>query len=443
MIVAMSGSPHPPQASELLADADLCVKCGLCLPHCPTYRLHQHEGDSPRGRIALVQGLVGGLIEASERMEAHLDGCLSCRRCDDVCPARVPYSRLLDAGRARLAERRPARTRLTRMLGALLASDGGRALLRGALCVYRGSGLQALLRRLRLLGRGRLARLESLLPAAAEAASRPPAIPAVAVATADAIAVFRGCASDVFERDAIVAVETLLRAAGFVVQPAPGQGCCGALHQHGGLPDVARDCARRNLVAFAGQPRIATLTSGCAATLRDYADLAPTGGAAFAARVMEFSDWLLPRAGHLQFAPLPLRAALHTPCTAASTMKSDASLRALLRRIPQLELVDLDAGAGCCGAAGSQFITQPDQADRLLEAKLASVQRLAPDLVLSGNIGCSLHIAAGLSRRAWAQAPEAAAMARAPVRHPAQLLAQQLVARPELPPWPLPSPPRS
>ena len=74
-------------AHRLLADADQCVKCGLCLPHCPTYALSRHEADSPRGRIALAQGLASGLIAATPRVTAHLDGCLSCRACEAVCPA--------------------------------------------------------------------------------------------------------------------------------------------------------------------------------------------------------------------------------------------------------------------------------------------------------------------------------------------------------------------
>jgi glycolate oxidase iron-sulfur subunit len=146
------------------------------------------------------------------------------------------------------------------------------------------------------------------------------------------------------------------------------------------------------------------------------------------ARVHEFSDWLLqPHAAPLSFAPLarPLRVALHVPCTAASAMKSDASLRVLLSRVPGLELVEIDAGQGCCGAAGSHFLTHPEQSDRMLSPKLASIARIAPDLVLSGNVGCSLHLAAGL-RRATTPVTASAPPPPPPVLHPATWLAQQL-----------------
>lgn len=438
----------------LLADADLCVKCGLCLPHCPTYLDSRHEADSPRGRIALIQALGSGRVPATPSLEAHLDGCLSCRRCEVVCPAQVPFSRILDSGRAQLAALRPGRTRRTRILAGLLTSRRGRACLRGMLAIYRGLGIQRLVRRFRLLGHGTLARLESLVPAA-EAVPSAVAVSSIGDADAgDAIALFRNCASHVFEHEALCAAETLLRAAGYRVQAAPEQTCCGALHQHGGMPGPARQFAMQNLRAFAGAPRIASITTGCAATLRDYADLGIEGGPAFARSVQDLADWLLPRRERLRFRPLPLRAALHTPCTALNVMKSDASLRALLACIPQLELVELDPSQRCCGAAGVNLVTQPGQSDRLLQPKLDAVARIRPDFIISSNIGCSLHLAGGLERGAWARGPASPAQSaasapraraaapawdrassapaawRPPVRHPAQVLAEQLETLP-------------
>ena len=397
------------------------MKCGLCLPHCPTYLDTQHEGDSPRGRIALVQGLIGGVIEPTARMQMHLDGCLSCRRCEVVCPARVPYSKILDAGRAELVSHNPSRTRFTRVLAALLIPRPRRTLLRALLWFYRALPLQRWLRRSRMLGHGRLARLESLLPASTDGYGSQD-LPEPVTASATPIAMFRGCVSDVLERDAIVAAERLLRAAGYTIQTAPAQTCCGALYQHAGMPAQARALAQKNIAAFAACENIASVTTGCAATLRDYAEMDVEGGAALAQRVRDFADWLLPQADQLKFRPLPLRAALHTPCTALNVMKSDVSLRSLLERIPQLELVELDSTQRCCGAAGTHFITQLAAADRLLAPKLDAVQRLKPDLVISANIGCSLHISGGLTRLAAAGAPPGPA-----VRHPAQVLAEQLV----------------
>ncbi|MGQ0698543.1 MAG: (Fe-S)-binding protein [Panacagrimonas sp.] len=416
----MSAATAVPDTRSLLADADLCVKCGLCLPHCPTYLDTQHEGDSPRGRITLIQGLSTGLIQSTPRFEAHLDGCLSCRRCEVVCPARVPFSRILDGGRAQLADLRPERTRVSRLLALVLVSSAWRGLLRVALAMYRALGVQNLVRRFRLLGGGSLARLESLIPREPKDRN----IAAVPVATeAEPIAILRGCASEVFERDALHATEVLLNAAGFKVQPVVDQTCCGALHQHAGMPEAARRLVRQNIKVFSTHERIASITTGCAATLRDYGDFGVDGGAAFADRVKDFADWLLPRMDRLRFRPLPLRAALHTPCTALNVMKSDIALRALLARIPQLELVELDPTQRCCGAAGSHFITHAAQSDRLLQPKLDAIARIRPDFIISSNIGCSLHLLGGITRATSMAVPPAP---RPPVRHPAVVLAEQL-----------------
>lgn len=414
----MNPQAHAPAALRVLADADLCVKCGLCLPHCPTYLDTQHEGDSPRGRIALVQGLASGWIEPSERVETHLDGCLSCRRCEVVCPARVPYSRILDAGREQLVHARPARAALPRLLAAMLISPPVRAVLRWLFRVNRALGVTPWLAARTRRRWPRLGRLVSFAPmTAAEPAVAEP----VPQAGGDPIALFHGCATDLFEREAIHATQVLLTAAGYAVHAPSTQACCGALHQHAGRRGQAEHLARRNLAAFQGQQRVATLTTGCAATLRDYAGFALQGGAEFAGHVQEFSDWLLPRADRLAFRPLPQRAALHVPCTASNVLKSDAALRTLLARIPGLDVVELDPVVRCCGAAGSHFLTHPAEADRFLQPKLDAVQRLQPDFIISGNVGCSLHLAAGLSRLGSRAVP---------VRHPAQVLAAQLVRPP-------------
>lgn len=426
----MSGPSHVDSASPVLQDADLCVKCGLCLPHCPTYQDSRHEADSPRGRIALAQGLITGLLQDGPGLRRHLDGCLSCRRCESVCPARVPYGRILDTARGELVRRDPRRARLPRAMGALLRSGVARSLLRGLIGLYRRGGLQGLVRRFRLLGRGRLARLESLLPEPAPALPRLPAPVGLPIGLSvgsevdgPVVALFRGCVGDVLERDVAQASRRLLEAAGYRVIDPSGQTCCGALYQHAGLRAEQQACAQRNLSAFGASEAIASPASGCAAGLRDYADLPLPGAAAFAARVQDVMALLRPRLDRLRFRPLPLRAALHLPCTQGNVMGAATDLRAVLAAVPGLALIELDPAQACCGAAGMHFVTDPEAADRLLAPKLAAVERLAPDLILSGNVGCSLHLQGGLTRQGRA--------ARPPVRHPVRVLAEQL-----LPPGP-------
>ena len=388
----------PPTLAAALADADLCVKCGLCLPHCPTYQLRQHEADGPRGRIALSQALLTGALPASPTLTAHLDGCLSCRACESVCPAHVPYGRVLDTARSVLAT--PQRTRLTRAMSIVLDSS----LLRGA--------ARALLRLLTLLPD--LGRQAPRWLRARPLVTRWNAVKAPAVGR---VALFTGCVGDIAERAVLNDVVRLFRAAGVDVAIPPAQGCCGALHQHGGLPAAAASRAARNAAAFAACNTVVALASGCGAALRD---LGRDGDAALAPKVKDLCITLAAAldAQPPRFVARPLRVGIHTACTQANVFAGRDAVRQLLARIPGITLVDLAPASGCCGAAGTAFITQPEQAKHLLQPKLDAAASV--DVVVSANIGCSMHLLAGLRGRGL----------HVPVLHPVSLLAQALVDSP-------------
>lgn len=400
-----------------LAAADLCVKCGLCLPHCPTYQQAGHEADSPRGRIMLMQGLASGRIVPSSSLERHLDGCLGCRACERVCPASVPYGELIDAGRAQLAAVRPARLRLTRVLSAVLSRRPLRRLIATLLWLYAASGTPGFLRRFHLLGHGRLARLASTMPRIERL--RAPRAPAVA-APRGSVCLFVGCLGDIAERAVANDLAQLLAGCGYATDFVTAQTCCGAIDQHAGRPAAAEQLAARNIAAFSkGDEPILPLATGCAATLLDYPRLAAEGGKPFAKRLRDPLAFLLEHGEQLRFKPTRLKVAIHEPCTQRNVIRQGDALRTLLARIPELEIVELDATSACCGAAGSHFISHPEAADALLAPKLAAAARLQPDIIASSNIGCSLHLAAGL-RRAGGRARETSPE----LLHPLRLLAR-------------------
>ncbi|MGH8441766.1 MAG: (Fe-S)-binding protein [Nevskiaceae bacterium] len=417
---AFKQSPAHAPAPFPLHAADQCVKCGMCLPHCPTYGVTRDEAESPRGRIMLMQGLAMGTLPAEPALEAHLDGCLTCRACEVVCPAQVPYGTLIDAVREQLAHARPARARLAALMAAVLTNRKRLWLIALPLWLYQRLGLQWLVRRLHLLGRGRLARLESLMPDVSL-----PRLPAPSGAgTGPEVALFANCTSPLTEPGALRAAIALLEAAGCRVVVPSAQTCCGALHQHAGLRAPAQACATRNLEAFAGAAPVVGIASGCTAQLLDYGLLAGAQGGAFAKRTQDIHAFLLAHPGFaaLRFEPLPARVLLHTPCTLRNVVKAPDVVFKLLQRIPGLEIERLDSA--CCGAAGSYFLTQPDMADALLEPKLARARASRPDLLVSSNVGCAMHLAAGLRREGLSVR----------VAHPLELLAAQAQASPAAPP---------
>jgi len=391
-----------PPADPLVALADRCVQCGLCLPVCPTYRLDRLEPESPRGRIALARGWALDLVAPDPAGEAHLDQCLGCRSCEAVCPAGVEYGALLVAARARQRDRRAPGLRQR-----LLESAAARPRVLAALLrLYRVLHplLPAAWRPLpRPPGTGARVPVpvRATIPAAAAASRRtPPASAASDAVPAGTVALFRGCIAGPYEAGVRAATARLCAAVGVdVVEPA-GQGCCGALHAHAGDVATAAQLGARNARAFAGARHALTLASGCHEA---FAGAMPAGTVA-----QDAIAFLAARADALRLRECRERIALHLPCTQRNVVRSVAATRALLARVPGLEVVELDAGFGCCGAAGTQMATDPARAARFREPLLAQLAASGATRLLSANIGCRLHFANA---------------AVVPVQHPLEFLA--------------------
>jgi glycolate oxidase iron-sulfur subunit len=374
-------------ADTLVALADQCVQCGLCLPACPTYSLERIEAESPRGRIALARAWALELVPATPAGEAHLDQCLGCRACEAVCPAGVRYGPLLVEARARQRERRAPNWR-QRLLERLVA----RPRILGALLAAYRLACPLLPRRLRAL-------------------PRPPVRPRPGTDDAPGdiprVALFVGCVAEAYEAPLRAAVARLCAAAGVAVTRPAGQGCCGALHAHAGDTGAAARLAEANAAAFAGHRQVLTLASGCHESV---AAALPAGSA------IDALDFLAARASGLDFRETRERVALHLPCTQRNVVRSDAATRALLARVPGLEVVELDAdpasrGHGCCGAAGSTMLVDPTRAAAFRAPLIAQLQASGATRLLSANIGCRLHLAGGTAL---------------PVEHPLEFLARRL-----------------
>ena len=375
-------SAHPQAADPLLTLADRCVQCGLCLPSCPTYRLDRNEAESPRGRIALARAFADGALTPDAVADAHLDHCLGCRRCEAVCPAGVQYGELLVEARNRQRERRGAGLR-QRAIEWLAARP---ALLDRLLGAYRA--------------------LYPLLP---KPLPRPPRksrseAPQPTHVSQPSVALFRGCIARRYDAQTHAALARLCRAARLDVAIPDAQTCCGALHAHAGAKEAAAGLAQRNRAAFAADVPVLSSATGCHASLAD----ALEGHAP----VRDACAFLLQHVDALRFRPAHARVALHVPCTQRAVVKSDAALRALLARIPHLDLVELP-DTGCCGAAGSYMFDQPERAHTLRQPLLDAFSATGATLLLSANIGCRLHLAMG--------------DATVSVQHPLEFLVEHLV----------------
>jgi len=401
--------------SQILADADRCVLCGMCLPHCPTYGLSHNEAESPRGRISLMLAVARAQLEPDAGLRGHLERCLGCRACEAVCPSLVPYGRLLRNTREYLYRQEHSR------LADTLATPARRRVLGGALRLFQASGLQRITQKLHLLGHGAAGRLVQGLPEATTAPALPEFTPAQG-AERGQVALFTGCTGDLLQRVLLHDARRLLSALGYAVHIPAGQGCCGALHVQQGDGAAARRLARQNLTAFPAEAEtIISVASGCGALLHEYDQLLEDANAAdFARRVVDINVFLAGIAWPegLMLRPLPQRVAVHESCTLRNVLRGHNSLYALLRRIPGLEVIELPHNEQCCGAAGSYLVDHPAEADALRADKIAAVAELQPHWLASANIGCAMHLAAGLRDAGLA----------VEVVHPVSLLAKQVTS---------------
>jgi glycolate oxidase iron-sulfur subunit len=402
--------------NDLLADADICVKCGLCLPHCPTYGKTQNENESPRGRIALIQAWAGGHLETSEKLVAHIDNCLLCRSCEKVCPAVVPYSRLIDNFRARLYGEGHSSLALS-----LLKKIAHRKTLNrwaeAGLRRYQASRLQKTARFLGLPRLLRLDKIDRLVPDADKANVNRQPLKTYYPASGEVkgtVGLFTGCMGSLLDRETVDAAITLLTVAGFNVSLPRQQTCCGALDLHDGDRDTAEQLAAINYRAFAEPDlkAIVTIASGCGSRLRDYRQRE------FAAKVVDISEFLS-RSGvdfSARLTPLAASVCLHAPCSLKNVMREEQGALKLLRQLPGIAITALPETVQCCGSAGSYMLEHPQMAQALLGDLLETALESRPDYLLSSNIGCALHIAAGLRERGIGME----------VIHPVVLIARQL-----------------
>jgi glycolate oxidase iron-sulfur subunit len=389
-----------------------CVHCGLCLAYCPTFSELGTEMDSPRGRIFLIKSLAEGRLSLSDSVVEHLSLCLDCRACETVCPAGVPYGRLIEAARAEIERARPGHVgrRAFRWLnlGVLLGHPRALAAAAAALRLYQASGLQALVRGsglVRLLP-GTLPAWEALMPRLPAGAERAP-LPEVVSAQGERrgrVALLTGCVQSVVFGAHNRATARVLARNGYEVVAPPGQGCCGALNAHGGDHARALDMARRTIAAFEGVnvDAVVVNTSGCGAHMKAYGTLLEGDPAwaerarRFAGAVQDVSEFLARAPLRPPLAPVAMTVTYHDPCHVVHGQKIRTAPRQLLAQIPGLRVVDLEESDWCCGSAGIYNLTQPEMAARLLHRKVGHILATGAEAVVTANPGCILQIEQGL-----------------------------------------------
>jgi glycolate oxidase iron-sulfur subunit len=375
---------------------------------------------SPRGRIYLMKAVADGRIGLeSDVFQEQMSACLNCRACEAVCPSGVEYGQILEASRTQIEQARadgrlPPHPWLVQLMrggafGLMFKRLELFRLFSRLMWLYQRSGAQAIARRgiLKLL---KLDETETLLPPISDRF----VVPQGQVYQAEGdqaryhVALLAGCIMSTAFANVHAATIRVLQKNGCEVLLPPDQGCCGALHVHGGDMDGGRELARRNIAAFEGLGLDAIIVNaaGCGSTMKEYGHLLHDDPAwaerakTFAAKVNDISEFLAGiELNTRDLKPVNATVTYQEPCHLAHAQRISAQPRALLRAIPGLTLKEMHESSLCCGSAGIYNITEPEMAARLGNRKLDNAEATSADILITANPGCHLQLAGGLRRR--------------------------------------------
>jgi len=384
----------------------------MCLPTCPTYQISKNENESPRGRIALMQGVVQGELTLSSKIKDHLDHCVSCLSCEKICPSTVKYETLIDGIREYTVSKQ--QYTVTAKLISFFITPVFQKSIFMLLRLYQLSGLQTIVHNIGLLKIIGLHSQAKLLPKLSPHLKLKEHYPATSTSIGS-VALFTGCMGNLFEQKAILASIQILNTLGYNVE-VPSQVCCGALHQHSGYVEQATTLAVKNRKSFLDANNYVAIiftASGCGAQLKSTLKQSKIP----VTSIMQFVY------NHAQSNPLNFKAveaksiAVHQPCSLKNSLGEDSAVICLLNKIPSLTVTELSSQ--CCGAAGKNMLTQTSLANQIRQPLLEQITAVSPDIVVSSNIGCALHLMAGLSDEHIKEIP---------LIHPVELLAQSLIS---------------
>ena len=374
------------------AELDSCVSCGLCLPHCPTYRLTGDETASPRGRLAAMSAVADGLADVDEVFAGVMGFCLQCRACEVVCPSMVPFGRAMEGARSEITAQLPSRKRRRRhfLVGRLLGMRRVLSLGSRAIAVAQRLGLPR-------VGLGPMKRLRGLrrLPLRGKRFSGrewlgadPPRGTAV---------LLTGCVMEPWFGPVHESTVAVLRRAGYVVEAPAEQTCCGALAAHDGAATQAHALASANVAALADAELIVVNSAGCGAHLKDYGNWGSSEVAAATRDVTEVVARLIDDGELPALPPNGEQVAMQDPCHLRHAQRITHEPRRIVEAAGY-ETVEVDPNGWCCGAAGSYTLVHPETSAELGALKAEQVRATSARVVASANPGCEIQLRSHLGK---------------------------------------------
>ncbi|MGB4058597.1 MAG: glycolate oxidase subunit GlcF [Burkholderiaceae bacterium] len=392
-----------PEGQEAEAILRNCVHCGFCTATCPTYQLLGDELDGPRGRIYLIKQVFEGATP-TRKTQMHLDRCLTCRNCESTCPSGVQYGHLIDIGR-KVVDAQVPRPLMERVVRTALKEGLPSPLFGPAMKM--GQLVRDLLP----------ATLKNKVPAKQNAGAWPTRT------HARKVLMLAGCVQPAMGPNINTATARVLDAAGIETVVAAKAGCCGAVKFHLNDHDGGKAEMRANIEAWwphiesGAVEAIVMNASGCGVTVKEYGHTLrhDPAYAAKAARISELTKdlsellpSLLPALKHRVAANPKVTSgqlAFHPPCTLQHGQQLKGGVEQHLGALGfKVKTAACEAHL-CCGSAGTYSVLNPRLSYQLRDRKLGHLGALAPDTIVSANIGCITHLQSGTATpvRHWVE----------------------------------------
>jgi len=386
-----------------------CIRCGLCLSVCPTYREYLTETSSPRGRIVLTRQALEGDLELSPNLFEQMYACFGCLACNNICPVGNAPGNLAIEMRYVQEQVKPAGWKRPLFRG-LIPHPGRLELATLPLRIYEKLGLRRLFYGLglRRLMPTRLRDMESMLPHLPQRPLRQ-VLPEVTPAKGETrykIGFFLGCAQSLmFAEESAATIRVLARNGCMVVAPKEAK-CCGMPAIGYGQREVTLDLARENIALFEQHDVdvIVTDCATCGSTLKEYVDFLADDpewaerAASFSKKMRDINEFLMEIPLEKPKGRLDVRVTYHDPCHLRRGQGVWKQPRALMEMIDGVELVEMEEADWCCGSAGTQLITHPETSLKVLKRKMDNAKATGAQVVASGCPGCQMQLNVGMRR---------------------------------------------
>ena len=383
-----------------------CVHCGFCNATCPTYQLLGNELDGPRGRIYLIKDMIENKKPANEKIVKHIDRCLSCYSCMTTCPSGVNYMHLIDHGRSHIEKtyKRPFSERLVRdFLSKVLPNP----------ILFKILGIFTLLvKPFQYIFPQKIRTMISLMPIKFPKKN----LPSLNVYPAKKrkkpvarVALLTGCVQKVISPQINEATIRLLNRHGIEVVVPKHIDCCGSLNHHLGKSDLERQTFKKNISIWYdeylknGLDAIISNTSGCGTNLKDYGFIFRSDNdykkkakkiSELTKDISEFLDENVKLNFIQNKVNKSYKIAYHSACSMQHGQKIHEVPKNLIKKTGN-QVFDIPEGHLCCGSAGTYNLLQGEIAKKLLENKISNINKINPQFITTGNIGCITQIANG------------------------------------------------